>query len=338
MDWSAAIENAALPVPFLQTRVKMDIKDLKIYARVAAVQNLTAVAATLGVSAGTISKRIQALEDELGVRLIDRTTRSSRLTEEGRMFLERTERILAEMERAQDELSANSGQPAGRITITAPATLSRQLVTPGIVAFVAAYPGIDVRVDVSDHITNLHEQGYDVAIRFGTLPDSTLKAKRLATDRMILVAAPGYLQKKGAPGRPEDIEHHDCLALGESRNWTLRRGETQTVVRATGRLASDNGAFLQTAAIQGAGILRTSEIAVLDELARGRLVRVLPEHDLAGDAAIWAVYPNAKHAMPRLRVLLDHLSAFCRERLAPPLPGMAANEQDALPRRQAQSS
>lgn len=291
----------------------MDIKDLRIFARVAAVQNLTAVAATLGVSAGTVSKRIQALEEELGARLIDRTTRSSRLTEEGRMFLERTERILGEVDQAQDELSANASHPAGRITITAPASLSRQLVMPAMTSFVTAYPSIELRVDVSDHVANLHEQGYDAAIRFGMLADSTLKAKRLVSDRMILVAAPAYLQREGTPQRPEDIEAHTCLIDGDQRNWVLHRGAARINVNATGRLISDNGAFLQGAAVQGAGLLRVSEIAVLDELANGRLVRLLPDFEFAGETAIWAIYPNAKHAMPRLRAFLDHMSAFCRE-------------------------
>jgi DNA-binding transcriptional LysR family regulator len=294
----------------------MDIRDLRIFARVAAVQNLTSVAGTLGVSAGTISKRIQALEDELGVRLIDRTTRSSRLTEEGRMFLERAERVLAEMDLATDELAANSSQPAGRITISVPASLSRQLVAPAVVGFVNAFPGVEIRVDVSDHVVNLHEQGYDAAIRFGALSDSSLKAKRLVSDRIILAAAPAYLGREGTPRRAADIERHECLIHGEHRNWTLTRGETRTSVRASGRLVSDCGDFLLSAALQGAGILRTSEIAVLDALEAGRLVRVLPEMEAGADAAVWAVYPNAKHAMPRLRAFLDHVCAFCRERLS----------------------
>lgn len=309
----------------------MDIKDLTIFARVAAVQNLGTVAAALGVSAGTVSKRIQALEDELGVRLIDRTTRSSRLTEEGRMFLERAERILAEMHLARDELSANTTQPAGRITITAPASLSRQIVTPAIMSFVTAFPSIEVRVDISDHVANLHEQGYDIAVRFGTLPDSTLKAKRLTSDRIILVASPAYIERAGSPQRPADIEGHSCLIHGEQRNWTLNRGETRHSARATGRLISDNGAFLQAAALQGAGLLRTSEIAVLDDLTQGRLIRVLPEFELGTDAAIWALYPNTRHAMPRLRAFVDHLSAFCRERLPPAGGSLVAEDERVLP-------
>ena len=311
--------------------IDMDLKDLRIYARVAAVQNLTAVATALGVSAGTISKRIQSLEEELGVRLLDRTTRSSRLTEEGRMFLHRVERILAEVDLAQDEISANTGQPAGRITVSAPASLSRQLVNPAIVGFIAAFPSIQVRIDISDHVANLHEQGYDAAIRFGVLQDSTLKAKRLATDRVILAAAPSYIERHGAPQRPSDLDAHDCLIHGDQHSWSLWRGDTDTNVRVSGRLVSDSGDFLHMAALQGVGLLRTSEIAVLEDLVAGRLVHVMPDHKLTADAAIWAVYPNTKHAMPRLRVFLDHLADFCRDRLVTPSrTGSSASMSDTV--------
>ncbi|MEQ1616024.1 MAG: LysR family transcriptional regulator, partial [Hyphomicrobiaceae bacterium] len=292
-----------------------DLRDLRIFSRVAAVQNLTAVAGALGVSAGTVSKRIQSLEEELGVRLLDRTTRSSRLTEEGRMFLSRVERVLSEMDIAQDEISANTGQPAGRIAVTAPAALGRQVVSPAIIDFVEKFPGVEVRVDVTDAFANLHEDGYDVAIRAGTLSDCTLKAKRLATDRVILVAAPRYIERHGTPMRPDELVSHDCLIHGDQRSWTLIRGQEKSSRAVSGRLVSDSGEFLQMAALQGAGLLRTSEIAVGEDLAAGRLIHVMPDFELAVDAALWAVYPNAKHAMPRLRAFLDHLAEFCRVRM-----------------------
>jgi DNA-binding transcriptional LysR family regulator len=298
----------------------MDIKDLRIFARVAAVQNLSAVAVELGCSAGTISKRMQALEDEVGVRLIDRTTRSSRLTEEGRTFLGRVERILAEIDHAQDEIKAASGAPSGRLKISAPASLARQLALPALLSFSEAYPAIEVCIDITDRIVNLHDEGYDAAIRAGELPDSTLKAKRLAGDRTILVAAPGYIEKHGAPQRPSDIARHHALAHADQRAWTfLKTGGGEEEVRIVSRLGSDSGDLLQQAVLQGVGLLRTSEIAVMEDIAAGRLIRLMPEYELATEAAIWVVYPNAKHPMPRLRALLDHLAEFCRERLNPTL-------------------
>lgn len=294
----------------------MDIKDLRIFARVAAVQNLSAVATELGVSAGTVSKRMQSLENEIGVRLIDRTTRSSRLTEEGRIYLRRVERMLSEMEHAQDEIHVNAGAPAGRLKISAPASLSRQIVLPALMSFAEAYPAIEVCVDISDRLANLHDEGYDAAIRAGTLPDSAMKAKRLTGDRGILVASPAYIERHGAPQRPADIARHQSLIHGDVRAWTFHRdGEDEVEVRVAGRFGSDSGDFLHMAALAGTGLFRTSEIAAMEDIAAGRLIRVMPDYELASDAAIWVVYPNTKHALPRLRALLDHLAEFCRDRL-----------------------
>lgn len=292
----------------------MDLRDLRIFSRVAALQNLTAVATALGTTAGTVSKRIQALEESLGVRLLDRTTRSVRLTEEGRMFLARVERIVAELDIAQDELSANSGQPTGRLSISAPACLARSLVYPAIKIFSSAYPGVEIHAGITDRITNLHEGGYDAAIRTGALPDSTLKAKRLAPDCIILAASPAYLQEHGIPRRPMDLATHECLTGADCRSWQFfRSDEMMESVPVSGRLSSDNGAFLHMAALDGSGILRASAAALREDVASARLVRVLPDYQLAQNAAIWAVYPNAKHEMPRLRAFLDHLGNYCRE-------------------------
>jgi DNA-binding transcriptional LysR family regulator len=307
----------------------MDIKDLRIFARVSAVQNLSAVAVELGCSAGTISKRMQSLEDEVGVRLIDRTTRSSRLTEEGRMFLQRVERILSEMDHAQDEIKSASSAPAGRLKISAPAILAQQLVLPSLIGFTEVFPGVDVCVDITDRIVNLHDEGYDAAIRAGELPDSTLKAKRLSSDRTILVASPGYIERHGAPQQPSDVARHSALAHGDLRSWTFyETGGSEQEIRIVSRLGSDSGDFLRNAALQGAGLLRTSEIAVMEDIAAGRLIRVMPDFELAAEAAIWAVYPNAKHPMPRLRALLDHLAEFCRDRLGPARRPAARPAQD----------
>ncbi len=290
----------------------MDIQDLRIFARVAALQNLSAVGSELGLTPGTISKRVQHLEDVLKVRLFDRTTRSIRLTDEGRTFLEHAERIVAEMDLARDAVGATSSRPSGRLKVSAPASLSDLLVAPAIATFVEAYPDIEIRIDITDRIANLQEEGYDVAIRAGTLPDCALKAKRLISDSVILVASPDYVRRCGAPQRPADLAVHACLLLGDQRSWTLIRGREQETVRVGGRLQSDSGAFLHRAALAAAGILRTSRLAVADDLAKGRLLHVMADHELAENAAIWALYPNTRHTMPRLRVFLDHLADYCR--------------------------
>lgn len=299
----------------------MDILDLRIFARVAALQNLSAVGIELGLTPGTISKRVQALEDELKARLFDRTTRSIRITDEGLKLLEHVERMLEEFEQAKSVIGVSAEKPSGRLKISAPAVLSRRLITPALVGFVEQYPDIEVRVDITDRVVNLQEEGYDAAIRAGALTDSSLIAKRLVPDRLILVAAPRYLERRGAPRQPSDLSTHECLTACDQRSWTLCRGGAQESVRVAGRLQSDNGELLHHAALQGVGILRTSEIASLDDIIAGRLVRLLPEYELASNAAVWAVYPSAKHVLPRLRVFLDHLALCCREMQ------VAANDQ-----------
>src|SRR6516225_2690681 len=185
----------------------MDIQDMRIFARVAAVQNLSAVGTELGLTPGTISKRIQSLEDELSARLFDRTTRSIRITEEGVAFLAHVERILSEIEAARASVDDKVTKPKGKLKIAAPACLGRRYVAPALCEFVRAFPEIDVQVDLHDRQVNLQEDGYDVAIRTGALSDSSLIAKRLAPDRHVIAAAPSYLTRAGCPLAPRSEEH-----------------------------------------------------------------------------------------------------------------------------------
>lgn len=290
----------------------MDIQDMCIFARVAAVQNLSAVGTELGLTPGTISKRIQALEDELRVRLFDRTTRSIRITEEGAKFLTHVERILAEIERARAAVSANVEQPKGRIKVSAPASLSR-FIEPAICAFMRLYPDIEVHIDLGDRIVNLQEEGYDMVVRTGALLDSNLIAKRLAPDRQIIAASSGYLTKYGTPERPEQLADHSCLILGDVSQWTFERNGREVSVRVGGRLRSNNGDLLRHAAMEGYGLIRTSELRVAPHINSGALYRVLPDYDVAAFSAIWALYPKSKYILPKLRVLLDFLGDWFRD-------------------------
>lgn len=294
----------------------MDIQDLRIFARVAAVQSLSAVGNEFGLTAGTISKRLQALEAELNARLFDRTTRSVRITPEGQVFLDHVERVLDNIEKARSAIEDSSGRAAGKLRIAAPTHLGRRVVAPAISAFLGVYPEIEVEVDLVDRPVNLQEQGYDLVINYGALSDSTLIVKRLAPESRVLVAAPGYLKRNGAPRSARDLEQHQCLALAGERHWPIVRsggsdGEP-VQVRPRGRLCSNSYELLHVAAIEGHGILATALSSVEDDLAAGRLVRILPEHELGGDAVIHALYSGARHQPPRLRALLDFLSEWIR--------------------------
>jgi DNA-binding transcriptional LysR family regulator len=291
----------------------MDIQDMRIFARVAAVQNLSAVGTELGLTPGTISKRIQSLEDELSARLFDRTTRSIRITEEGAAFLGHVERILSEIEAARASVDDKVSNPKGKLKIAAPACLGRRYVAPALCEFVRAFPEIDVQVDLHDRQVNLQEDGYDLAIRTGVLSDSSLIAKRLAPDRHVIAASAAYLARAGRPHVPEDLARHQCLVLGEARQWTFGRDGIESAVRVNGALRSNNGELLCRAAVDGLGLIRASELEVLCELRSGKLVQVLADYDVATNAALWALYPSAKHLLPRMRALLDFLADWFRD-------------------------
>jgi DNA-binding transcriptional LysR family regulator len=311
----------------------MDIQDMRIFARVAAVQNLSAVGTELGLTPGTISKRIQALEDELSARLFDRTTRSIRITEEGSAFLAHVERILAEIEAARASVDDKVSNPKGTLKIAAPTCLGARYIGPGLCEFMRTYPEIGVHVDLRDRPVNLQEDGYDIAIRTGELSDSSLIAKRLAPDRHIIVASPAYIGCKGRPLRPEDLAAHDCLAVGDERQWPFTRNGAQTLQRVDGPLRSNNGEFICQAAVSGMGLMRASELEVLSELREGRLVQVLPDYEVASNAAVWALYPSAKYVLPRMRALLDFLAVWFRQARGAELAPMLDGDRSRVPLR-----
>ena len=291
----------------------MDIQDMRIFARVAAVQNLSAVGTELCLTPGTISKRIQSLEDELSARLFDRTTRSIRITEEGAAFLAHVERILSEIEAARASVDDKVSKPKGKLKIAAPACLGRRYVAPALCEFVRTFPEIDVQVDLHDRQVNLQEDGYDVAIRTGALTDSSQIAKRLAPDHHVIAAAPDYLARAGCPGAPADLAQHQCLVLGETRQWSFARDGLEATVRVNGALRSNNGELLCRAAVDGLGLIRVSELEALCELRAGKLVQVLADYEVASNAAVWALYSSAKHLLPRMRALLDFLAEWFRD-------------------------
>ena len=302
---------------------EMDLQDFRIFSRVAAVQNLTAVGHEMGLTPGTISKRLQALEDHLQVRLFDRSTRSIRITAEGQTFLLHVEQILADVERARAAIGASVAQPRGAIRVCVPNWLGRYHVTPAMSEFLQRYPEIEVRLDLLDRESNLLDEGYDMALRLGELDDSALIARRIGTLEPICTAAPQYLERRGVPVIPADLAQHDCLTNYESVQWKFaaREGEpadSRTVVtphvRVSGRFRSNAALMLYGAAINGQGILRCDRQWVKTDLECGRLVQVLPGWVVQDDVAVYAVYLGAKHVAPRLRVFVDFLAEWFRVR------------------------
>lgn len=291
----------------------MDIQDMRIFARVAAVQNLSLVGTELELTPGTISKRLQALEDDLGVRLFDRTTRSIRITEEGLAFLAWVNNSLAELDAGLAYIAERARTPKGTVRIVAPVVLGRRFLTQALCDFMRAYPDIQTKIDLKDGPISLQEDGYDVAVRVGTPSGSTLIGKRLAPDRQVIVASPSYIARRGRPMLPEDLANHTCLVLADLRQWTFGKGGSQRTVRVDGPLRSNDSELLCRAALEGVGIIRASELEVGDELSAGRLVPLLSDFEIGSNTGIWALYPGPQHVLPRLRVLLDFLGDWFRD-------------------------
>ncbi|CFX13561.1 putative Transcriptional regulator, LysR family [Candidatus Filomicrobium marinum] len=290
----------------------MDIQDLRIFTRVAAMQNLSAVGTEMSLTPGTISKRLQALEDELSVRLFDRTTRSIRITEEGALFLEHVDRILAELELARASVDGNVKSPRGKLKISAPVHIGGREVGEGISSFMRQHPEIEIHAELTDRNVSLQEEGFDVAIKTGVLADSALIAKRLATNPHVIAASQVYLDKHGVPKTPNELERHCCLVHGEDWAWPFARRNAQRSVRVTGRLRTNDDRLLMRAALDGHGLIRVSSGRVRSALADGRLRTVLEDYDTTGDSAVWAVYPRNRHMLPRLRSFVDFFAAWTR--------------------------
>lgn len=312
----------------------MDIQDLRIFTRVAAVQNLSSVGHEFSLTPGTISKRLQSLEDELGVRLFVRSTRSIRITEEGRIFLEHAQRMLIEFDTAKACVDGNMSRPRGLIRLCAPARLGGHDLASGLSAFLAAYPEIDLHIEAVERSTSNSDDGFDIAIRTGVLADCSLIARRLADDPMVIVASPDYLNVSGTPKSPQDLEPHSCLVHGDICHWPFHRKGVDRSIRVSGRLRSSDIDVLQRMARDGHGLARLSAAQVDADVKAGYLVPVLSDFDTSGDSAIWAVFPKTKHMLPRLRALIDFLSTWLKD----PVSEVEALGKDARPLRIAASS
>lgn len=305
----------------------MDLQDFRIFSRVAAVQNLTAVGHEMGLTPGTISKRLQALEDHLQVRLFDRSTRCVRITAEGQTFLEHVERILDDVEKARAAIGASAANPKGAIRISVPNWLGRHHIGPAMLEFLHRFPEIEVRVDLTDRVGSLLDDGYDLALRVGDLTDSALIARRLGTLELALSASPDYVARHGIPEVPADLSRHECLIAAETEQWTLGRRSVVAAqlqqVRVAGRYRSNASILLYGAALAGHGILRSSIEWVRDDFSSGRLVPVLPDYAFEEELGVYAVYPGTRHIVPRLRVLVDFLAEWFRDRPKALNPGAA---------------
>ncbi len=286
------------------------IASIPVFVAVVEAKSFTGAAATLGLTKSAVSRRVSDLEEHLGVRLLHRTTRRLSLTEAGERYLDHARAALAEALAAEDAATELQRVPRGRLRINTPMSFGRLHVAPAIPAFLERYPEIDVDMTMDDRVVDLVEGRYDVAIRVGKLPDSSLVARRLAPSLNALCAAPSYLKAHGAPASPEDLLEHNCLLyayFSETNEWTFVRDAHQERVRVSGSYQVNNSEALREALLQGAGISRIPTFIVGPDLAEGRLVSLLPDYEMPSQE-IYAVWAERRHLPTRVRVFIDFLS------------------------------
>ncbi|CAN5891392.1 LysR family transcriptional regulator [soil metagenome] len=288
----------------------MDLNDIVVFTKVAETKSFTGAAEQLGLPKSTVSRKLAQLEERLGVRLVQRTTRKLALTEIGEAYYERAARIVADLQAAEQVVTDMQATPRGRLRITAPIDLSTRYLGAIIADFISKHPEITVELDATDRVVDLIEEGYDVAVRFGQLPESTLIARKLTTFDGILCAAPSYLASRGTPSAIEELDDHDKVLFmpsARATGWTLTNGDQSYEVGRPARFISNNLGAVRDVVLAGGGIAVITEFMVACDIHQGKLVRLLPQW--AGRAIeVQAVYPARQNLPPRLTLFLDHLN------------------------------
>ncbi len=286
-----------------------NFKEITAFVSVASRGSLSAAARAEGVTPAMMGRRIDALEERLGVKLLLRTTRKLSLTFEGSAFLEDCQRILNDLANAEASVSLGGVKASGHIKVSAPAGFGRRHVAPVVRDFLAANPEVTCSLDLSDRLVDLVNEGVDCSIRIGELSDSSLVSVRLADNRRVVVASPVYLARSGVPETPDDLLRHDCLSLDPQRGWVFADtevpGQTRTI-KVSGRFECNDGTVLRDWALGGIGLAWRSMWEVERDLASGALVSVLDAY-AAPPTGIYAVFPQNRRLPLRVRLLIDHL-------------------------------
>ena len=292
------------------------LRAMETFVAVAARGSLAAAARAEGVAPAIVGRRLDALEELLGVKLMVRTTRRITLTHEGSSYLEDCQRLLGEIASAEASVSAGGIRPKGHLRLTAPAGFGRRHVAPLVPLFRERHPEVTISLNLSDRVIDLAAEGYDCAVRVGDLPDSSLVSVRLADNRRLCVASPRYLQHHGRPQQPQDLARFDCLVLSsdasQTRGWAFqlpardgRPGEL-VYLRPSGPLDCSDGQVLHEWCLAGFGIAWRSIWEVEADIAAGRLVSLLDDYAAAPNG-IYAVFPQRKHLALRVRLWIDYL-------------------------------
>jgi len=286
--------------------------DIAVFVRVVSEGSFTRAADRLDLSRSVVSKYVTRLEERLGVRLLNRTTRRLSLTEAGQVFYERSRRGLQEFEDAEAEVSHLQEEPRGILRINSPMSFGICHVAPALPQFLKEYPGVSIDMNLDDRKLDVIEEGFDVSIRISDMPDSSLVARRLGPCRHVVVAAPSYLEENGTPKTPGDLSAHNVISYRYQEsvnNWHfIDRENRQVSVTVSGAMQMNNSLALREALLVGGGIMRTPTFIVGEDIRRGRLVRLLPDYQML-EPSIYLVFPERRHLSPKVRAFVDFMAA-----------------------------
>jgi len=291
--------------------VKADVaSELEFFVLVAKLGSLSGAARELNLTPPAATKRLALMESRLGVRLVNRTTRSISLTNEGETYLAYATRILADLREMENVVSSSGAEPRGLLKVNASLGFGRTTIAPLVSEFARRYAHVEVQLEVTDRPVDLVESGFDLAIRFGTLPDTRLAARRIMSNRRFLCASPGYLERHGTPKSPADLAHHRCIVHRQNDDaygvWRLEHDGRQETVKVDGALSSNDGDIVLGWALDGHGILIRSEWDLAKYLESGRLRVVLPD-DKIPSADLFVYYSQRRNQTARARAFIDFL-------------------------------
>lgn len=287
-------------------------EDMRCFAQVAELQSVTRAAEAMNLAPSAVSRRLKELEARLGAQLLSRTTRRMSLTEAGQVFYRSCQRILGDLDEAEAAVTGERQRVSGQLRVAAPLSFGLGHLTPALCSFAERHPELKIDLDVSDRMVDLVGEGFDLALRIGTLRDSSLIARKLCDVRMVCCAAPELIARIGEPASPADLREMPCLCYSGSERadiwrWRTAEGNAQSV-QVPMRIRATNGDMLRDAAIAGLGIVLKPSFIVHRALAEGRLVPVL--RDIAWEGiAIHIVYPETRHLAAKTRAFIDHMRA-----------------------------
>ena len=284
--------------------------EMAVFVRVAETENFSATARALKLTPSAVSKLIGRLEDRLGARLLNRTTRHVSLTEERRTFYQHCTPILTAIEEAEQAITEFHGEPRGLLKVNASTAFAQYHIEPLIPDLLARYPDLRVQLTLSESIVNLIEDEVDVAVRIGQMPDSSLIARKLGSTRRMVVGAPAYLEKYGVPKTPNDLKDHNCLIISTATSfnqWEFKGPDGPRRIEVSGNFETNNAVALHHAAIAGIGLIRVGNFTVAQSTRKGHLVPVLDDFEAATEANVYAVYLHNRHLSAKVRAFVDFL-------------------------------